>query len=298
MTREEFGKMTETGVVLLDGAMGTNLIKAGMPKRVCPEAWVLEHEDVAEDLQRAYVDAGSQIIYAPTFGANSHVLAGYGLKDKMAEMNRRLVALSRRAADGRALVAGDVSAVGMILEDYGGDYTPEEVFEVYADQIRVLAEEGVDLIIVETMISLNETAIALDAANSVCDLPVMCSLSVMPNGRALFDGTAREAAAVLPARGAAAVGINCCSGPEQVESIIREMKQESTVPVLAKPNAGIPSTAADGTAVYDMEPSAFAAAAARLVEAGAGLVGGCCGTTPEFIRLLGARIRNEFKLLY
>ena len=185
MTKEAFFALN--GPVLLDGATGSNLMKCGLPRGGCTEAWVLEHPQVLLELQRAYVAAGSQILYAPTFSANRHSLTRFGLENKVTEMNRALVALSREAADGRALVAGDMTTTGVPLEP-DGPMSAGELFDIYAEQICALADAGADLLVAETLLGIDEAAVALDAAQSVCGLPVMCSLTVQADGTAYFGG--------------------------------------------------------------------------------------------------------------
>ncbi|HIV11702.1 MAG TPA: homocysteine S-methyltransferase family protein, partial [Candidatus Pullilachnospira stercoravium] len=153
-------------------------------------------------------------------------------------------------------------------------------------QVRALADAGADLLVAETMLSVEETIVALDAAQSVCQLPVMCTLSLEADGTAMYGGNAVEAVVTLQEMGAAAVGLNCSVGPDQLESVVRNMKEAATVPVIAKPNAGMPSINEKGEAVYSMNEDDFARYTKILVEAGAGIVGGCCGTTPDYIRKL------------
>ena len=294
MTREEFRRLTEN-TVILDGAMGTNLYQSGLPRRANAEAWILEHPDVVEQLQSAYVEAGSRILYAPTFGANRNTLQRHGLEGRIREMNLSLVELSRKAAKDRALVAGDMSPTGLLLEDIGGEATEEEVFEIFREQAQILTEAGVDLIAAETMISVMEAGIALDAIRSVCDLPVMITLSVNENGRCIFGGTAVEGVEEFQENGADAVGINCSCGPDQLEQVVRDMKAAANVPLVVKPNAGIPVTGADGSAVYEMGADEFSLHMMKIKEAGATLVGGCCGTSPDYIRKL--KLRLEGKLI-
>ena len=285
MTCDEFKSRTERGLLILDGATGSNLRLAGMPVGVSTELWVYEHPEAILALQRAYVDAGSDIIYAPTFMANRIGLGMHGLEDRLVELNRGLVALSKRAADGRAWVAGDITTTGKPLEPVG-PMRYETLFDVYREQIEVLAEAGVDLLVAETMLSIDETACAVEAAKSVCDLPVMCSLTMEADGHLLLGGSAVEAVETLQALGACAVGLNCSVGPDQLESVVRGMKAVAEVPVIAKPNAGMPVMDEHGMAHYSMTPDDFAAAMTKLVEAGASVVGGCCGTNPEYIRAL------------
>lgn len=285
MTKDEFSALVSKGIVLLDGATGSNLMKAGMPRGVCTEEWITEHPQALFDLQRAYVAAGSQIIYAPTFSANRYSLSRHGLEERTAELNRTLVELSRRAADGKALVAGDMTTTGVALEPLG-TMKYEELFEIYREQASVLADSGADLLVIETMLGVDETATALEAAQSVCDLPVLCSMTVQADGGLYFGGSCIDAVQTLGELGASAVGINCSLGPEQLVSIVRRMKQESTVPLLVKPNAGMPIISDEGEAVYPMTPQDFAKHMAALIDAGANLIGGCCGTTPDFIAAL------------
>lgn len=285
MTKQEFLEMTQQGTVLLDGAMGSNLRKSGMPVGICTELWALEHPEVVLDLQKKYVEAGSQIIYAPTFTANRIGLAMHGLEDRLQELNTQLVALSKQAVGERALVAGDMTTTSKMLEPRG-DMKYETLIEVYQEQIQVLADAGADLIVAETMLAVDETAALLEAAASVCDLPVMCSLTLEADGNLLYGGTVMEAAETLQELGASAVGLNCSVGPDQLAAVVASIKEVATVPVMVKPNAGLPVMDTRGMAHYNMQPESFAESMMKLIEAGADLVGGCCGTDPEYIRAL------------
>ena len=285
MTREEFEQLAGAGVILLDGATGSNLTKAGMPKGVSTELWVLEHPDILANLQKAYVEAGSQIVYAPTFAANRISLRNFNLQDRVVELNTKLVKISKDAVGSRALVAGDLTTTGQLLEPQG-NLTYDALYQAYREQIKALVDAGVDLIGAETMLGVDETVVALDAAQSVCDIPMMCSLTLEADGTAMYGGNAVEAVMTLQEMGAAAVGLNCSVGPDQLESVVANMKAVAKVPIIAKPNAGMPIINEKGEAIYDMNAEDFARHAKRLVEVGAGIVGGCCGTTPEYIRKL------------
>lgn len=292
MTSSDFAARAAQGILILDGATGSNLRLAGMPVGVSTEQWVYDHPEAILNLQRAYVEAGSDIIYAPTFMANRVGLGMHGLEDLLVELNTALVKLSKQAADGRALVAGDITTTGKPLAPVG----PMEyhaLLDVYKQQIEVLCAAGADLLVAETMLSIDETACAVEAAMSVCDLPVMCSLTMEADGHLLFGGSAGEAVETLQAMGACAVGLNCSVGPDQLESVVRAMKAVATVPVIAKPNAGMPVMDDKGIAHYSMEPGDFAAAMVRLVDAGASIVGGCCGTNPEYIRALRRAVKER-----
>ena len=284
MTRNEFKALLQNGPVILDGATGSNLRAAGLPAGVNTEAWVLDHPEVLIGLQRAYAEAGSQIVYAPTFGANRLNLAMYGLEDRVAEMNHALVALSKRAVDGRAMVAGDITTTGKRVD--AGEINYEELIEVYRDQAENQLDAGVDLFVVETMMGVTECSAAIEAIRGLCDLPIMCTMSLDAVGGAYFDGDAEQAAQQLPALGADAIGVNCGQGPELYESVIARMKALTDAALIAKPNAGMPQMQSDGSALYAMTPTRFAREMCKLQTAGATILGGCCGTTPEHIRAL------------
>ena len=306
MTIQEFKVFLRNGTVLLDGATGTNLFAAGMPRGVSPEGWILEHPQVMKDLQKAYIRAGSQIIYAPTFGANRNVLSGYGLDGNLEDINERLVDLSKQAvkevredpeneelSGKQILIAGDLSPTGLLTEDMGGEATDDDLFEIYKEQVSCLLHAGVDLLVFETMMSVEEVTVGFDAARAVCDLPIMCSMTVNADGRAFLGGTIDEAVETLTEMGADAVGVNCCSGPDQLENIISRISRLTDLPVIAKPNAGIPVVDNTGRTVYDMGAARFAEYMKKLVEAGASMIGGCCGTTPEYIRRCKAMLNGE-----
>ncbi len=283
MTREEFRDFFDNRIVFLDGATGTSLQKAGMPTGVCPEQWILEHKNVLVDLQKEYVNAGSHILYAPTFSGNRIKLLEYGLADKLEEMNKELVALSKEAAGGKALVAGDLTMTGEQLYP-SGNLQFEELVDIYKEQIQCLVNAGVDLLVVETMMSLQEVRAAVIAAKEICELPVMVTMTFNEDDRTLYGTDPATAVVVLQSLGVDAVGVNCSQGPDALVSVIEEMKKYATVPLIAKPNAGIPTLNEDGETVFDMEEEDFAFHMKALVEAGASVIGGCCGTTPSYMK--------------
>ena len=290
MTRAEFQKVWQAGFVILDGATGSNLQKAGMPAGVCPEAWILENPSVLINLQKEFVQAGTRILYAPTFAANRLKLASYGLEKDLVRINQELVKLSREAAEGKALVAGDMTMTGEMLSPIG-DLELEELIDIYKEQAQALYDAGVDLFIVETMMSLQETRAAVLAIREICDLPVMVSMTFEESGRTLYGTSCEAAVNVLQNLGADVVGMNCSTGPEGMLSNLQRMVSCAAVPVLAKPNAGKPQIV-DGMTVYPAVPEAFAEAGKKLAEAGARFLGGCCGTTPEHIRQLTEALQN------
>lgn len=303
MTKAEFAELTKNKIIYLDGATGSNLVKAGMPSGVCPEQWILEHRDVMLRLQRDYVAAGTDILYAPTFTANRIKLAEYGLADRIESMTRELVAISREASasatDRKVYVAADLTMTGEQLRPMG-TMELETLIDVYKEQLRYCVAAGVDLVVVETMMSLAETRAALIAAKEVCELPVMVTFTFEPDGRTLYGTDARTAAIVAESLGAAAVGANCSTGPAHMQELMRDLASVTCIPVIAKPNAGLPSLDENGVTVYDMQAGEFCEEMKLLVGVGATVLGGCCGSSPEYIARLhetfgrdGSGYRNE-----
>ena len=292
MTREKFIDFTKDHIIYLDGATGSNLVKAGMPSGVCPEQWILEHREVMLQLQKEYVQAGTNILYAPTFTANRVKLAEYHLEKNMSSMIHDLVAISKEAATDTpghpVYVAGDITMTGEQLRPMG-KMELEDLIAIYKEQILCLVDAGADLLVVETMMSLAETRAALIAAKEVCDLPVIATLTFEADGRTLFGTDAKTAAVVLESLGASAIGANCSTGPAQMEGIISDMVSVTMIPIIAKPNAGLPFLDENGTTCYNMEAEEFTEEMQVLVNVGATILGGCCGTTPEFIRQLHDR---------
>lgn len=287
MTRDEFQRLSQE-YIYLDGATGSNLVKAGMASGVCPEQWILEHREVMLELQKSYVKAGTDILYAPTFTSNRVKLAEYGLQDSQADMIRELTAISKEAAgtaEGRTVyVAGDLTMTGEQLKPMG-TMELEELISIYKEQILALVDAGADLLVVETMMSLGEARAALIAAKEVCSLPVMVSMTFESDGRTLYGTDAATAAVVLESLGACAIGVNCSTGPAHMKQLISDMAGVTkAVPIIAKPNAGLPFLDEQGQTCYNMDAEEFVEEMKILTEAGATVLGGCCGTTPEFIR--------------
>ena len=270
MTKKEFQNLAKQRPIILDGATGSNLMKAGMPRGVCTEQWICENPKPLQELQRAYEKAGSQVIS----------LKNYGLENQVAELNKALIEISRTAVGSQVLVAGDLTTAGKQEIPY------EELLEAYREQIVVQTQEGVDLLVAETMLGVTECMAVLDAAASVCSLPVMCTLTVESDGSLFFGGNIYEAVETLEEMGADAVGINCSTGPDQLLSVVENMRKRVSIPLIVKPNAGMPIINEQGQPVYSMGAQEFADCMKRLVQAGADIIGGCCGTTPEYIEKL------------
>jgi 5-methyltetrahydrofolate--homocysteine methyltransferase len=282
-------------IVILDGATGTELQKRGLPAGVCPEIWCLDNPDVISDVHASYQKAGSQIVYTCTFGANRFKLKQYGVKKDVYTVNLELARLAKKACGKKALVAGDIGPTGLFVEPFG-PLAFEEAVEAFKEQARGLIDGGCDLIVIETMIDIQETRAALLAVKEITDIFTVVSMTYENDGHTL-GGTPPESAIItLQSLGADAVGCNCSAGPEQMIDFIAAMRPYATVPLLAKPNAGMPRL--EGlTTVFDMDAKTFAAFGAKLSVAGAGMLGGCCGTTPEHIRALASALARKKPVL-
>lgn len=286
MDRKQFRTLTEENIVVLDGATGSNLQNQGMPTGVCPEQWILEHREIMKKLQKEYITAGTDILYAPTFTANRIKLEEYGLAEHIQQMNHDLVNISKEAiqessADHSVYIAGDLTMTGQSLYPMG-TLQFEELVDIYKEQVQYLLEAGVDLFVVETMMSLQECRAAVLAIKETCELPIMVTLTFNEDGRTLYGTDPATAMIVMESMGADAVGVNCSTGPDKMVEVIEKMKVYANVPMIAKPNAGLPKLQ-DGKTVYDMDADTFAEEMMMLVNSGVGIVGGCCGTTPEHI---------------
>jgi len=296
MTKNEFFELAKDHNLYLDGATGSNLVKAGMPAGVCPEDWILKHPEVMKKLQSDYVLAGTDILYAPTFTANRIKLAEYGLQDRQEAMIQGLVAISRSVADAcddrKIYVAGDLTMTGQTLKPMGS-MELEDLIDVYKEQILQLEKAGVDLLVVETMMSLAETRAALIAAREVTTLPVMVTLTFESDGRTLYGTDAKTAGIVVESLGACAIGANCSTGPAHMENVIRDLAGVTTIPIIAKPNAGLPYLDSEGKTCYSMQADEFVKEMEILVNAGASILGGCCGTDPAYIRGLRENFGRE-----
>lgn len=284
LTREEFQQKITEGLHILDGATGSNLMKAGMPRGCCTEEWVLAHPEAIIALQRSYAQAGAQIIYAPTFQAQPIALERVNLHRQTEAINAQLVALSRAAAPG-CLIAGDLTT----LATYTDSYDPDKfdlLVENYRRQIRGLIDGGADLLVGETLLYPQEAEAILTAAELEGAGAAMYSFTMQPDG-ALFSG--RDAAPVLrelEEAGAAAVGFNCVAADDMLPGLVSKLRRQLKGPILCKPNAGIPVIGEDQLPHYPMSPEEFGRIMADCKAVGAALLGGCCGTTPEHIRAL------------
>ncbi len=277
--------------MLIDGAWGSQLLARGLPTGACPDAWNLTHAGNVEDVARAYVEVGSQIILTNTFGASRLMLDRHDLASETAAINRAGVEISRRAATGGVRVFASMGPTGRMLAM--GDVTEAELREAFAEQACALAEAVADAIVVETMSDLMEARIAVEAA-AATGLPVVgCMTYGAGRGgeRTMMGVKPEQQAEALAEAGAQAIGSNCGLGPDGMLPILRTLKAASDLPIWIKPNAGLPQQVGDRAVyVYNVTPEAFAAQAVALVHEGAAMIGGCCGTGPAFITALHAAL--------
>ena len=290
MTRSEFIRLAGSRIIRLDGATGTELIKRGLPPGVCPEEWCVLHPEAVISVQQAYCRAGSDLLYVPSFGGNPAKLAEFGLESRTHELNRCLVELSRKACPGK-LIFGDIAPTGHLIEP-NGPLPFEEAVKIYRTQAEALLEGGVDGFTIETMMDLQEARAALIAVKELApEIAVIVTMTFEPGGRTLTGTGPVSALVTLQSLGAAAFGCNCSTGPEEMAEIIRRIKPYASIPLVAKPNAGMPRLVNDKT-VFPQGPEEFGRAASLLADAGANLIGGCCGTSPDHIAQLDCRLAN------
>ena len=281
--------------LLLDGATGTSLQKHGMPLGACTEKWILEHPEAVIATQRAYAGAGSDMVYAPTFGANRVALSRHGVKQSVDELVSRLVELSREATGGKTLVAGDMSVTGLGQPPLS-DTSFEELVDIFTEQAGALEDSGVDAFAVETQLSLREARAAVIAVRAVSEKPIFVSFTCGNSGKSLYGTNLSAALLALQDMGAAAFGVNCCGDLGLVEALLTDMKRFSRIPLIAKPNAGMPVMTESG-AVYGMRPEDMASYVGRFAAAGASIIGGCCGTDETHVYAMKAEMEKTQFLL-
>ncbi len=272
--------------LILDGATGTELQKRGYGGGGCAEQWVLEHPDAIREIQRGYVRAGSSVVYTPTFGANRTKLEAHGLFNVVGDYNRRLAALSREAVGEQAWIAGDIAPTGLFLYPLG-DTSFEELVEIYTEQAAALEEAGVDLFVIETMMTVAEARAAVLAVRSVSRKPVFVTFTCDEKGKTMTGSDVAAVLQILQGMEIDAFGLNCSVGPKEMLPQLRRLQKIARVPLIAKPNAGVPEIR-DGETVYDCPPEVFTAQTVDFAGAGVRIFGGCCGTTAEHIAALAS----------
>ncbi len=275
-------------IEIFDGAMGTMLQAGGLKAGACPELMNVDAPEVVKNIHRAYIDAGATIIETNTFGASSLKLAHYGISDRVRELNFAAVKIAKSA--GNVKVAGSIGPTGKFIAPLG-DLTFDDAYKIFYEQSAALAEAGADFLIIETCIDIQEMRAALLAAKDACNLPIICQLSYSEDGRTVTGTDPQSAAVILEAMGASIIGVNCSLGPEQLVPVVKILAENCRVPVSVQPNAGMPYLE-DGKTKFPMDAKTFGSWGAKLVDAGASFLGGCCGTTPEHIRELALNVKN------
>lgn len=289
-------QVAEGRVLICDGAMGTILQASGLGPGECPESWCVSHPDVVKNIAAAYFAAGADLVETNSFGATSLKLKSYGLSDKVEEFNRAAVELARAAAGDNRLVAASVGPTGQIVQEEGGSATSAELYAAFKEQIVVLAATGADAICIETMSSLIEAEQAIRAAKENTGLPVICTFTFQlgrRGPRTMMGGRPEDAAKAAHSAGADIIGANCGSGIDNIIDTTRQMRAACPqLPILVQPNAGAP-VLENGRTIYKETPEYMASRVSELIAAGANIIGGCCGTSPDHIRAM-ARAVQEF----
>jgi 5-methyltetrahydrofolate--homocysteine methyltransferase len=278
-------------LIIADGAFGTMLQAQGLPAGTLPEAWNIERPETVQAIYRAYADAGAQYVTANTFGGNRPRLAAAGLAEQADELNRLGVILAKEAVGDRAWVGASIGPTGELVEPYG-TLSVADLEEIYAAQIRVVAEAGADIILIETQHQVEEAWAAVSAAKAGTALPVFCTFSFNAKGRTMMGLKAEDAARRAEEAGADVVGANCGDGPPAILAALEQMRTATDLPLLAKSNAGIPQAGEGGQALWDVTPEQMVAHARAFVALGARVVGGCCGTTPVYIAAISAALHK------
>lgn len=286
-------KQMKNKILVFDGAIGTELQKLGLKSEEAPEQWNIARPELIKKVHNNYVEAGSDIVQTNTFGANRAKLVEYGLEERIEEINKKAVTLVREAAKGHNIyISGSMGPTGKLLEPIG-KFTFREAKKIYAEQARVLTESGVDLLTVETISDLQEARAAVIGIKEVSDLPVLCSLTYEKNGKTVSGTDVETASVVLAALGVDIIGINCSLGPAGMTKILKDLKESTNLPLSFKPNAGMPELDQLGNTIYPAASSEMAEYVGDAVENGASIIGGCCGTGPDYIKKVANIVKNR-----
>jgi 5-methyltetrahydrofolate--homocysteine methyltransferase len=293
MAKSRFLERLAAGEILVcDGATGTNLQKRGLPVGSPSDMWVLENPQGVKQLHQDFVNAGSNLILTNTFGSSQINLKKVGLSERMAEMNRKAVALAKEVVQGTdVFVAGSLGPTGEMLKPYG-TLSVEEAEASYAAQAKTLTEEGVDLLVIETQFDLEEAKAGIRGVRSVSDLPLICSFSFDRGKRTMMGVKPAQLGEILSDMGVSLLGINCGKSLEENLDNLKALKAATDLPIWFKPNAGLPKTDENGNLYYDVTPEIMGSRVPEWVAAGARIVGGCCGTSPEHVKAIAEGVRN------
>jgi len=296
--KDLLARLAEGEILISDGAWGTFLQAKGLQPGECPESWNVTHADDVRSVAAAYVAAGSDIVETDSFGGTSYKLKEYGLADKVSEYNIAAAKLSKEAIGDKGYVAASVGPTGQIVEDEGGDVAEDDLYNAFKEQVIALEQGGADALCIETMSSVTEAVQAIKAAKDHTKLPVICTFSFEPGAhgfRTMMGVTPERAAEESVAAGADVIGANCGNGIANMIEITRQMRAVApNTPILIHANAGMP-VFEDGKTVFKETPSDMAARVQELIEAGANIIGGCCGTTPDHIAAMSQAVKAVCK---
>ncbi|MCK4385012.1 MAG: homocysteine S-methyltransferase family protein [candidate division Zixibacteria bacterium] len=285
INRESILNLAKKRVVLFDGAMGSTLVSLGLPEGECPESWNLTHSEVISDIHQKYLEAGADVIQTNTFGASRLRLASFGYDNQVEKINARAVEIAKKVCPEEKYVAGDIGPCGGFLEPVG-KFSVEELEKSFLEQAKALAWAKVDFFSIETMCDLREALVAIKAIKTVSDLPIFASMTFDKKPRGYFTmmgNTVSECATELKKAGADVIGANCTLGSAEMIGLIEKLRKSTDLPIIIQPNAGKPELIG-GRLVYRQDSESFAEDIRKIAKAGANFVGGCCGTTHEFIR--------------
>ena len=291
MNKKSILDLAKNRLVLFDGGMGSTIVSLGLPEGECPESWNLTHSEAIGDIHRKNLEAGADVIETNTFGANRLRLASFGYGDQVEEINARAVQIAKKVCPEDKFVAGDIGPCGVFLKPVG-KFSIEELEESFLEQVKVLANAEVDLFSIETIYDLREALAAVKATKLVSDLPVFVSMTFdkKPRGYLTMMGNSiPECAKELEKAGADVVGANCTLGSDAMIELAEELRKSTDLPIIIQPNAGKPELI-QGELAYPRDSESFAEDMKTIADAGANFVGGCCGTTPEFIREIHRRL--------
>lgn len=280
---------TKDRIVLFDGAMGTELYRKGLKIGECPELMNLTNQDVVYEIHKSYIDAGSDVIETNTFGANRARLKGYNLEGKLSEIIENAIKIAEKASNGKP-IALSVGPTGLFMKPVG-DVSYEELYDIYSEVARASACKDIGLVIIETMMYMEEMKAAIKAFKENTNMEIICSMTYGENGKTIMGEDAENVSLELNSLGINAMGANCSTGPDKMIDVIKKIVKVSNVPVIAQPNAGLPELK-DGKLTYNMTINHFVDDIDKIIKCGAKIVGGCCGTTPEFIRSMRTLIDN------
>ncbi len=291
--KESILKLAKKRVVLFDGGMGSTLVSLGLSEGECPESWNLNHPEVIRDIHRKYLEDGADVIETNTFGANRLRLASFGYDNQVEKINACAVEIAKKVCPEDKFVAGDIGPSGGFLKPVG-KVSIEELEESFLEQAKALAFGQIDFFSIETMYDLREALVAIKAIKKVSDLPIFVSMTFDKKTKGYFTimgNTISECASELKKAGADVIGANCTLGSEEMIRLVEELRKNTDLPIIAQPNAGKPEFI-QNKLTYPQDPESFAEDMMKIIKAGANFVGGCCGTTPEFIREIHRRLLN------